>query len=783
MDDGTQENPFDSLDDVPDLEDQIRIGLERGSVFRDGYLSGAPTNATVATYGVGEPPLIDLSDRVDTSAWTAVDDATNVYRVEVPVPTFRNIPENEVQEQLYENGTELPAQDTVTAVVATPGSFFLDQSAAPWKLYYHPTDSTDPREDQKTVAYAARPIGINLSGIGVSGEGGRIAGVRIRRPLGYRGCASVGPGGTIERCIFYEGGKHHTVHPGGTVKDTIFARSTVNRRRVFASACVWFQGKGVDEKQPVDMEYVVLRNLRAMPLDHHTQGAGWSAPSTVTGLVLWKTPHPGELPGPLEVDGGYSYHSRGGLVRVGEKGGTYRRLLIDGLGEEKGADLIETDCTIEDSVIVDEMVSRNSVPDRTVTVRNCVIVGTFFQVQNENTPILRFENCVFLALTGQPIKGTIDIHSESDHCLFFSGSAAQEVHLVDGTSLSELQADTGAFGNSAWLTGGQFESLYPRWRRGDFRIPADTRVTHADGTVSTQFPDGTPIQSVGPQTHWDWANRAVANGPPSQWPTPPRSEEEDSEYSQNPQGWIWNGSPVDHRAEVSLSEEMVAFWPMEGEAGEMEPDRIGENPLDTVGGEPGAGSASNWSYRSFDGDDDYLQPDVPTEALSDFPGLWVSLPVRPEGDPSGEQLIHGRVAGSRGVQLRWMSDGALSVQVFLGHKGPRISVSTSSAVSTGRWWIVQFWYSRARGRVGIRCNDEEEAVVYGAHRTFVNTVSKKSFALGAKNSGGRHFEGDIGPVMITTIAPQPEDRDWVYNAGAYRSLAEFENYSIEVLDI
>jgi hypothetical protein len=736
----------------------------------------------VATYGVGEPPLIDLSDRVNALAWSAVDEAANVYQVDVPVPSFQNIPENEVQEQLYENGTELPAQDTVADVESTPGSFFLDRSESPWQLYYHPSDSADPRESQKTVAYAARPIGINLTGIGASGEGGRIEGIKIQRPLGFRGCAAVGAGGTIERCLFYDGGKHHTVHPGGTLRDTIFVRSTINRRRVFASACVWFQGQGVDEKKPVQAEYVIFRDLKATPFDHHTQGAGWESPSRATGTVLWKTPHPGQLPAPLVSDGGYSYHSRGGITRVKNGKATYRRYLIDGLGARKGADLISTDFTIEDSVVVDEILSRQPSSGTTITVRNCVIVGRFLKDQSENEPTVQFQNCVFLALSGDPVDSSVDVHPDSHHCLFFSGRSDDEVRFLGKScSLSELQSDTGAFQSSAWMDAEQYETMYPEWRRGNFVIPSGAEVTHADGTVSTTLPDGTPIEAIGPQTHWDWSNREVAEGPPTQWPTPPTTEDEDNTYSQNPQNWNWNGTPVDHRESVSLSEGIAGFWLMDSEGEDTEPDLVGENPLDTVGGAPSGGTAAHWSYRSFDGKNDYLQQDMPSAVLNDLPNLWISVPLRLKSNAK-QYVVHGRVAGDTGFELALQSDGHLTAGMQLGFSGPIISVSTKEAVGVEEWAIIQFWYSRVTGKVGIQHDGNRPSVRYGAHDSFIRTLSEP-FTIGAKNNGGWNFEGDIGPLMVATIPPQPEDREWLYNEGTYRSLTEFENHTVEVLDI
>ena len=783
MSEGTQSDPFDSLANVPDLDDQVRIGLERGSVFRNGYLSGTSANAVVAAYGEGASPMIDLSDRVNPSDWAPVEGRANVYRVPVPVPRFMEIPENEVQEQLYEDGTELPAQETVGDVEAAPGSFHLDRSGDPWHLYYHATNSRDPSEGEGSVEYAARPIGVNLAGRGLDGTGGRIEGLKIRRPLAFRGCAAVGADGTIDRCVFYEGGKHHTVHPGGTLKDTLFVRSTVNRWRVFASACVWFQGQGVTEKQPVEVEYALFRELTAFPFDHHTQGAGWITPSRAMGIVLYETQHPGQLPSPLKCDGGYSYHSRGGITRVRNGEATYRRYMIDGLGEDKGSDLMKHDFLLEDSVVVDEILSRQPDSDAEITVRNCVVIGPFIQDQAGNSPTVRFENCVFLALTGGVVDASIDVHPESDRCVFFSARSNTETRFVgEERSLSALQADTGAFSNAAWLSGEQFRDLYPEWRRGNFVIPLDADVTHADGTVSRQLPDGTSLQDLGPQTHWDWNNRRAAEGPPRQWPTPPVTEDEDDAYIQRPNDWDWNGAPIAHRSETSLAGEIAAFWPMNGTAGGPEPDQVGANPLETVGGAPGAGSAPNWTYRSFDGGKDYLQQDIPTDTLGNLPNLWMCLPIRPASHAK-QTIIHGRVAGNKGFVVALQSDGTLSARMHIGFPpGPTPFVSTRNQVAIDAWAIVQVWYNRTTGTVGIQVDGEDAVVVYAGHKSFVRTLGYP-FAVGAQKNGGGHFDGSIGPIMVATVPPQREDREWVYNEGKYRSLAAFESHTVEVLDI
>jgi hypothetical protein len=106
-------------------------------------------------------------------------------------------------------------------------------------------------------------------------------------------------------------------------------------------------------------------------------------------------------------------------------------------------------------------------------------------------------------------------------------------------------------------------------------------------------------------------------------------------------------------------------------------------------------------------------------------------------------------------------------------------ISTRSRAGIGTWTIVQFWYNRSTGNVGIQADEKDAVVAYAGHSFFVRTLAHP-FAIGAQKNGGRHFDGNIGPIMVATVPPQREDRAWVYNGGAYRSLSSFESHTVEV---
>lgn len=762
------------LREIPNLSEGETVGLERGSLFRGkGYISPGADNAAVKAYGEGSLPEIDCSVIADSDAWRSVSGRANTYRQEVDPPDYVGVAD-EAYPQAFENDREIPHQDTVADVERTPGSFHLDTSYDPWGLYYHPSGSTNPKSDGKRFEYAYTPIGVNLAGAGIHNKSGVVEGIKIRRPLGGRGCVGPGVGGAIKKCLLYQGGKHHTIHPGGLIEDTVFARSTINRNVLFSSAIAWFQGKHITETYNAEVRRTVFRSMQASPSLTHDSNF---AETIIEGGVFYDVPRAGGWPGDqLTMNGGYLYNAGTVPAIDGGTGHTYVALMIDGLTREgAGGGVMRRGFTMRHSVVVDQVVGQKFDADVSIAFENCVLIDSLIGA-GDHTPTLRLKNCIVAPLHDRLTGGTFSIDPASDHCLFVTNSDATETFINgDSRSLQQLQNDTGAFANSAFLTVEQWRNLLQGWRRGDVRLQSEARVTHADGTVSETLPDGTPLSAVGPQKYWDGKTNQLKDGRPTQWPTPPLTEEEDEAFVAGE--WDWFQTPRNHERTVPLGDRLAAYWAMDMHPGSHEWDLVGSSDLMTVGGRPGTGGNENFGYRRFDGLDDYLQGD-PTSALQDPVRFWLAFPVRPQSlDQEGARILAGIPPSGYSIGV------GQSNRIRFRLRSRAFSAKTTASVlaDATRFQVVQMWSDPERARIGFRIG-QNEVVRDGAYGTSIRT-GYRPFTVCARPNGGFNFAGDIGPLMIASAVPRKTDREWLDNEGRFRTLTEIRNREVTMLEI
>jgi hypothetical protein len=756
------------LDALPSLSQGDSIGIERGSLFRGkGNISPGADDTSVEAYGSGAPPEIDCSVVAGDEAWSSVDNRSNIYRQEVEPPSFTGVA-GEAYPQAFEESREIPHQETVAEVESTPGSFHLDVSVDPWVLYYHPTGSTNPSTDGKQLAYAYTPIGVNLGGIGIHKKNGSIKGLKVRRPLGGRGGVVPGVGGDVKKCLLYQGGKHHMIHPGGLIEDTVFAGSTINRGPLFSSAIAWFQGKHVTETYDAEVRRTVFRSMQANPSLSHDSNF---SESIIRGAVFYDVPRAGQWPGEqLTMEGGYLYNA--GSIPAIKKGSNhvYDALMVDGLADERGTGgrSMRRGFTMKNSVVVDQIIMDRVDEGESFDFQNCVLVGGAIRDSTKTTSSIRLSGCIVASLYSSVVKGGFSIDPRSDHCIFVTQSNAFETDINGRRrSLRELQNETGAFANSAFLTVGQWRTFLQDWRKGDVRLRSNVRVTHADGTVSNAFPDGTPLSEVGPRKYWDPFTNQLKNGCSKQWPTPPLDEDDDETFVQG--DWEWFQESPDHRQTEALRNRLAAYWGMEGE-GASEPDLVGQNDLTAVKETPGYGQTDDFHFRRFENKEEYLEVD-PTSSLQDPMRFWLAFPVRPRSLPqSGRRVIAGMqpngytILGREGEKLGFE----------LRNRAFNVSTSASIAVVAGQFQVVQMWSDPERALIGFRVG-ESEVVQAGAYGTNVKT-GPSPFKVG---SG---FFGDVGPLMIANGAPRKADRRWLDNEGTFRTLSEIRDYNITVMD-
>lgn len=760
--------------EINNLGDGARLAIKEGSSFdtSDGILTLDNSDVFIDSYDSDSLVFVDLSEELPSGNWALSSGQSNTYEQTVSpvtdtVPTVR----------IFEDDTQLGSRSSISDVESTPGTFYSDQSGDPWVIYYHPSDSSNPTSNGRVVEWTAQPHFMK-SASNVVSKGGSVENIHVRRPLSRDGGIRMGSGGRIERCLLEEGGKHHALHEGGVIKDTI-ATGDTKRSALTATALVYFHGSGIDQTQDQELIRYGCDAGNTNPMfGHNTNGAGFND-SISKGNWRWDTDRPGDIAGAPTVEGDYLYRS-GGLQRGTKSGGVYEGVITDDFGGSSSDDKVEYGITIRDSVILDSLIMREAASaGQNITLENCVIFSIsksiFRDVNSFGGHTITLNNCIISVYANGIIGSASDFTYEGSNNLFFYGDPAVETYIDNNErSLSGLQSTYTSLTNNAWLTHDQWRALYSEeaWRKGDFRISGSPQVTHADGTVSSTLPDGTAISAIGPQRHYDIANLDFADGAPEQFPTPPRSKTEFKTYIQNPDGWNWFDTPiVTHSTDKTIP--LISYWSMSGSSGSDEPDQVGSNDLVQTGGV--GGGTDGWSYRSFDGNDDYMQVDT-NSGINDADRFWMAMPVRFQSINDRRRVFS---FGAGSIEFEGSNALSVNLKVYLTSD---LAVTPFGSINTGTWYIMQLWYSSARARYGVRLDtlEQEENTIY---KSYLDDRGEDRFTLGSRFSGGFNGQIDIGPVMVAEIGPTQADRDWLYNSGSYRTLSEIQNYTITELEI
>lgn len=769
---GTEDDPFDSLDDVEAvITVDETVALENGSTFQS-QLWAPYKGVAVTTYGSGTPPLIDCSDELPNADWSLSTNQTNTYEQTQPAPED----DGAVTHRIWEGDTELVRRASISDVEANAGSYYVDASADPVTIYVHPIGSTDPSSDGKLYEWAARFTGVLTANSGRDGPlNTSVEGIRIRRPLANGGAIIVGPQSSIERSIVEDGGKHHIIHAGGSLQDVIVVGPSMNRTVLNSSAVQFFNGGSSTSNNAIATNVIGID----VPEVINTRNHGGFAPAEWDGVYAWKCGLCGSTrKSGAKVNGGYAYQTSS-FFNAGAPI-TIERYLADNLGQGSGTNAIDGSGTIRNSILLDQQLKRNTISTgETVTVENCVLITTrtnpIFADINNNTPTFDLRNSIVLAFQNSVVTGYT---LTGDNNIFFCGWADAETWLTSRKSLSQLQTDTGAFGNSVWVTSPQMRTLLGEWRRGDMRIDETANVTDVNGSVlNGELPDGTSLSTVGIQSNYDPSAQGVVGSPPSQWPTPPTNQSEEETYVSGPSEWDWQGQPITHEEDVSLGSRVAGFWKMDGADSTNEPDEIGSNDLTQYGG-VGAGATSNFSFRTLDGTDDRLEVS-PDSAIEDaIFRTWISFPFRPDDIQSGDKWIFNYPGNSgRGIIVR-IDVGSF---LFRIRNATNIAVQGETIPATqGAFQVIQLWNDPEKGQTGIRVAGTEAVFETG----YVGLFSESGpLVIGSRSGGGDNVDGAIGPVMWAKVAPSKADRDWLQNNGAYRTLSEIQTRTVTIKDI
>lgn len=180
----------------------------------------------------------------------------------------------------------------------------------------------------------------------------------------------------------------------------------------------------------------------------------------------------------------------------------------------------------------------NGDSNQDVELDHCIVFNGHSQMRLASGGSYVGDYNVFIAGVPGDTNQVIFLHYSAGWCVTLA--AWQAATSQDANSVWLARADqVRGNGYAFWLGVANDENDGPA--DGDWRINPDCRVYGGDDTpyIGT-FADGTtPITEAGPQTHWDWAARASASGPPSAWPTVPRTLADAKTYALAPEDWTF----------------------------------------------------------------------------------------------------------------------------------------------------------------------------------------------------------------------------------------------------
>ena len=641
-------------------------------------------------------------------------------------------------------------------------------SSDPWVIYVHPTGSTDPSTDGKLYEWAARDYAVHMGGGSAGGlQPTTVRGIVAQDQLAADGAIIVPGEGRIVQCMVERGGKHHFLHGGdGIVKDSVAYGQSSNYTGI---PLVYFQP---DSGSLPDLPVTVERygNIKTERPYLTTNAHVGFKPADIRYCWAYASEGPFNSSG-ARFEGVYieECHNTVRNTNIELIGG-----VLNGFGAPDSNSEARGDITIRDSLIANQRVTRVPLSSQSVTVENSVIISqgkTVFEDDRNENPDVILNRCI---VVGDPVDGSSTI-AGGDDCIFVSPNDANEVWLggFRGT-LSDLQSNTGAFGNSVFCTMDQLGSLFQGdYLKGDVRVSGNATVTDASGSVLSTLPDGTLLQDIGMQRHPDFDAKTMVDGALPQWITPPKTQQEGRDFIADPDSHNWQ-KPVSRKSEdVNLGASLLGYYEMSNTGDE--PDQTGQNadlpPLQPIAQK----SATNWPYREcVDGGGrfviDVSNLNGPLDSLPNR--FWLAVPLRLRSNNliSGTVISFWRASKKRSFKIYYdKSNSQYDIELHKDSGGPETFTAPDNV---GDWQIFQLWVNHVTGERGLRIDDTETVVEPSSLSPMSGPRSNTDFLIGS------NAPVDVGPLMIADVSPDQQDRNWLYNGGSYRSLSAVQGRTV-----
>jgi hypothetical protein len=193
------------------IKSNDRIYLRRGSHWREQLtISPGIDNVLVASYGEGEPPLLDCSDIQENGSFAAMEGYPNVYSKVLQVAYSPSEPS---WMSVWEDGKRLVRAASLQECSTTPGSYFaIDENSPSCTVYIHASDSSAVDQNDHLYECSVRHAGV----YGYYAQYTTLIGLRCRRNFCDGGSIKTGPYATLRDCIAEEGSKHNAYIRRGT---------------------------------------------------------------------------------------------------------------------------------------------------------------------------------------------------------------------------------------------------------------------------------------------------------------------------------------------------------------------------------------------------------------------------------------------------------------------------------------------------------------------------------------------------------------------------------------
>lgn len=561
--DGTEESPYQTLSkaeiEAAGVGSGVKIGLVAGSYWRESLDLSSLSSVQVQKVGSGDDPVIDGADVV--SSWSA-EGNPNVWEASVAHDATATS-----RLTIYEDDLLMDRLEGLSSSLVA--GQFLDikgSDGTPLDAIIYATDSGNPNSNGSTYEVSTRSTCVLL------GADSTIAGVTTKRAISNNGSIETGTGANAARVLAADGTKHNFFLASGSAKDCIvFGADDVTSYEPVNTMFVSYMD------DPTGEEWIYERcfgyGLGGFLLFGYSHSAGVETydSGTLRQCAVIGEAFPGHFGGALAANAlteGCYWNARTGGLNFGmQRYNQEYNGITYGAGAGGVLEISASHCVSyfeprTPSAIFTACYQIDSNAPRSFD--NCVFSGgtgsydTLLNSTGAAAGALDINNSIFWGfgeqlkvLAAQTYTGDYNVFMADN--VFDSGRAfSSTFEGVLQTTLAAWQTATGEDANSVyldkteqsrgvstafWLGVANDENDGPV--DGDFRINPSAKVYGGDGTAYTgTFADGTtPITDAGPQNHWDWNARALASGPPVEWPDVPANLTDARTYVSDPEAW------------------------------------------------------------------------------------------------------------------------------------------------------------------------------------------------------------------------------------------------------